>query len=353
MRNHRLSSRIDTSWNRLREINREKLGFTTECQTERQRYLKVVAVDGDDDGDDDGIRVQAVAVDKPLPRCKMRPRRPPPVADDDGGDAAVVVVVVVVVVAAAAAAVAVDAVVVAAAVAAVAAAAVLERCLRIPATRRRAPGRFRATGPPTTRAPPRTDCRCCAASGRNPRADSRARNCCARSCVRGASPVPASFQPVAPPALVAVPVVHVLLLLLPSVRSSWPTTDGTRCSFILVDDDHDEDEDKDDSGDETHERDNEEEAGLSHMSRRHRRRERHRRVRSVSIHATDDQRSETTRDNWPQEIVARETSTKSLVVDRSVPRVGFDEYDTRGSVWTGQRTASSRIVCVSTPRNNE
>lgn len=235
---------------------------------------------GDGDGGDDGIRVQEVAEDKPLPRYRTQPQRPPPVADDGGGDVAAVAVAVV----------AVDAVVVAVAVAA-AGAAVPERCLRILATRRRAPGRFRVAGPPT-RAPPRTDCRCYAASGRNPRADSRARNCCARSCVRGASPVPASFQPVAPPALVAVPVVHVLSLLLPSIRCS-PTTDGTLYSFILVDDDHDEDED--DSGDKEHERGNEEEARLSHMSRRHRRRERHRRVRSVSVHATDDQRSDSTR----------------------------------------------------------
>lgn len=233
---------------------------------------------GDGDGGDDGIRVQEVAEDKPLPRYRTQPQRPPPVADDGGGDVAAVAVAVV----------AVDAVVVAVAVAA-AGAAVPERCLRILATRRRAPGRFRVAGPPT-RAPPRTDCRCYAASGRNPRADSRARNCCARSCVRGASPVPASFQPVAPPALVAVPVVHVLSLLLPSIS---PTTDGTLYSFILVDDDHDEDED--DSGDKEHERGNEEEARLSHMSRRHRRRERHRRVRSVSVRATDDQRSDSTR----------------------------------------------------------
>lgn len=55
------------------------------------------------------------------------------------------------------------------------------------------------------------------------------------------------------------------------------------------------------------------------------------------------------RDNRPQEVAVRETSTKSL--SRSISS-SFDEQDTRGSVWTGQRTATARDVCVSTLGDN-
>lgn len=240
-----------------REPNVEKRSRGVERS--RQRYLRVVAVDGDGGDGDDGIRARAAAAGKPLPRCRTQPRRPPPVADDDGGDAVVALAAVVVGAAAVVAGAVVVVVVVGAAAAAEA--AVPERCPRIPATRRRAQGRFLAACPPTTRAQQRTGSRCCAASGRNPRADSRARNCCARSCVRGASPVPASFQPVAPPALVAVPVVHVLLF--PSFRERA----ATRYSFAFLDDDDDDEDDT--REDEEKERDNEAEARrLSHMSRR-------------------------------------------------------------------------------------
>ena len=69
--------------------------------------------------------------------------------------------------------------------------------------------------------------------------------------------MPASFQPVAPPALVAVPVVHVLLF--PCFRSRAATR---RSTFLDDDDDEEEDDDTDDE-------DNEAEARrLSHMSRR-------------------------------------------------------------------------------------
>ena len=149
-------------------------------------------------------------------------------------------------------------------------------------------------------------------------------------------------------------ILQIHAIIISSIHGSWPTT---RCSFILVDhDDHDEDEDDSNGGSgggggggERHERDNEEEARLSHMSRRHRRRERHRRVRSVSMRATDDQlasetTSETTgrRKSSPEK---RQRKPLSALIDRSFESIRRLRH-TRGSVWTGQRTATARDCCL-------
>jgi len=182
----------------------------------------MAAARDDDDGEDDDIPERAVAVGRPLPRCRTQPRSPAAAADDDDdGDAAAAA-------AAAAAAVAAAAVDAAAAVVAVA----LAQCPRTPAARpRRPPAWHRAPDlrrrRQRRRAPPRTDCHCCAGGARTPRADSRARNCCARSCVRGASRAPASFQPVPSPVVVAVPI-HVILV---------PNLARTADSRAFVDDD--------------------------------------------------------------------------------------------------------------------
>lgn len=140
----------------------------------RRHYLMAaVAAHDDDDGDDGGdIPGRAGAEDKPLPRCRTRPPRTFDAgdADDDGAVGAAV---------------------------AVAVAVALAQCPQTLAIHPRPRAERRRALAPRWWAPPRTNCHhCCAAGVRIPRADSRARNCCARSCVRGASRVPASFQPV-------------------------------------------------------------------------------------------------------------------------------------------------------------
>lgn len=127
----------------------------------------------DDDGDDgDDIPGRAVAEDKPHPRCRTRPPRTFAAGDDD------------------------DDGVVGAAVA-VAVAVALAQCPQTLAIHPRPPAERRRALAPRWWVPPRTNYHhCCAAGVRTPRADLRARNCCARLCVRGASRVPASFQPV-------------------------------------------------------------------------------------------------------------------------------------------------------------
>lgn len=135
----------------------------------------------DDDGDDDGIPGRAVVEDKPLPRCRTRPTRTFAVGDDDDDGAA-------------------DAAV------AAGVAVALVQCPQTPATHPRPPVEGPRALAPRCRVAPRTNCphHCCAAGARIPRADSRARNCCARLCVHGASRVPASFQVPVPLSPVAV-----------------------------------------------------------------------------------------------------------------------------------------------------
>lgn len=132
----------------------------------------VTAHGDDDDGDGDDIPERAVVEDIPLPRCRTRPPRTFAVGDDD------------------------DDGVVGAAVA-VGVAVALAQCPQTPATHPQPPAERRHALAPRWWVPPRTNYHhCCAAGVRIPRADLRARNCCARLCVRGASRVPASFQPV-------------------------------------------------------------------------------------------------------------------------------------------------------------